>query len=73
MYHVSAHGVDERMINVHYYYFHSLLLLFFLCLLLIFIFIINLLLLYLLLVVVDCFYIMLFSTLEQTHCTHIKF
>ena len=20
MYHVSAHGVDERMINVHYYY-----------------------------------------------------
>ena len=21
MYHVSAHGVDERMINVHYYYF----------------------------------------------------
>ena len=21
MYHVSAHGVDERMINVHYYYY----------------------------------------------------
>ena len=21
MYHVSAQGVDERMINVHYYYF----------------------------------------------------
>ena len=23
MYHVSAHGVDERMINVHYYYYYS--------------------------------------------------
>ena len=22
MYHVSAQGIDERMINVHYYYFH---------------------------------------------------
>ena len=22
MYHVSAHGVDERMINVHYYYYY---------------------------------------------------
>ena len=22
MYHVSAQGVDERMINVHYYYIH---------------------------------------------------
>ena len=22
MYHVSAQGVDERMINVHYYYCH---------------------------------------------------
>ena len=22
MYHVSAQGVDERMINVHYYYYH---------------------------------------------------
>ena len=22
MYHVSAQGVDERMINVHYYYHH---------------------------------------------------
>ena len=22
MYHVSAHGVDERIINVHYYYYH---------------------------------------------------
>ena len=21
MYHVSSHGVDERMINVHYYYY----------------------------------------------------
>ena len=21
MYHVSAQGVDERMINIHYYYF----------------------------------------------------
>ena len=21
MYHVSTHGVDERMINVHYYYY----------------------------------------------------
>ena len=25
MYHVSAQGVDERMINVHYYYYLSLL------------------------------------------------
>ena len=39
MYHVSAQGVDERMINVHYYYYsflkitlHLLLLLFFHCL-----------------------------------------
>ena len=24
MYHVSAQGVDERMINVHYYYYRSL-------------------------------------------------
>ena len=23
MYHVSAHGVDERMINVHYYYYYQ--------------------------------------------------
>ena len=23
MYHVSAQGVDERMINVHYYYYSS--------------------------------------------------
>ena len=23
MYHVSARGVDERMINVHYYYYYS--------------------------------------------------
>ena len=23
MYHVSAQGVDERMINVHYYYYES--------------------------------------------------
>ena len=23
MYHVSAQGVDERMINVHYYYYHE--------------------------------------------------
>ena len=23
MYHVSAQGVDERMINVHYYYYYS--------------------------------------------------
>ena len=23
MYHVSAQGVDERMINVHYYYYKS--------------------------------------------------
>ena len=23
MYHVSAQGVDEHMINVHYYYYHS--------------------------------------------------
>ena len=22
MYHVSAHGVDERKINVHYYYYY---------------------------------------------------
>ena len=22
MYHVSAQGVDKRMINVHYYYYH---------------------------------------------------
>ena len=22
MYHVSAQGVDERKINVHYYYYH---------------------------------------------------
>ena len=22
MHHVSAHGADERMINVHYYYYH---------------------------------------------------
>ena len=28
MYHVSAQGVDERMINVHYYYY---LLLFLFC------------------------------------------
>ena len=27
MYHVSAQGVDERMINVHYYYCYYLLLL----------------------------------------------
>ena len=26
MYHVSAQGVDERMINVHYYYFVCVLL-----------------------------------------------
>ena len=25
MYHVSAHGVDERMINVHYHYYYSFL------------------------------------------------
>ena len=24
MYHVSAQGVDERMINVHYYYYNRL-------------------------------------------------
>ena len=24
MYHVSAQGVDERMINVHYYYYYLL-------------------------------------------------
>ena len=32
MYHVSAQGVDERMINVHYYYYYiiSFLLLLFL-------------------------------------------
>ena len=23
MYHVSAQGVDERMINVHYYYYYK--------------------------------------------------
>ena len=23
MYHVSAQGVDERMINVHYYYYEE--------------------------------------------------
>ena len=23
MYHVSAQGIDERMINVHYYYYHE--------------------------------------------------
>ena len=23
MYHVSAQGVDERMINVHYYYYSA--------------------------------------------------
>ena len=23
MYHVSAQGVDERMINVHYYYYYG--------------------------------------------------
>ena len=23
MYHVSAQGVDERMINVHYYYYYD--------------------------------------------------
>ena len=23
MYHVSAQGIDERMINVHYYYYYS--------------------------------------------------
>ena len=22
MYHVSTHGIDERMINVHYYYYY---------------------------------------------------
>ena len=22
MYHVSAQGIDERIINVHYYYYH---------------------------------------------------
>ena len=25
MYHVSAQGIDERMINVHYYYYYSVL------------------------------------------------
>ena len=25
MYHVSAQGIDERMINVHYYYIRSVL------------------------------------------------
>ena len=24
MYHVSAQGIDERMLNVHYYYYTSL-------------------------------------------------
>ena len=24
MYHVSAQGVDERIINVHYYYYNSI-------------------------------------------------
>ena len=24
MYHVSAQGIDERMINVHYYYYCSI-------------------------------------------------
>ena len=24
MYHVSAQGVDERMINVHYYYYSNI-------------------------------------------------
>ena len=24
MYHVSAQGVDERMINIHYYYKHTI-------------------------------------------------
>ena len=24
MFHVSAQGLDERMINVHYYYYYSL-------------------------------------------------
>ena len=23
MYHVSAQGIDERMINVHYYYYYN--------------------------------------------------
>ena len=23
MYHVSAQGIDERVINVHYYYWHG--------------------------------------------------
>ena len=23
MYHVSAQGIDERMINVHYYYYYD--------------------------------------------------
>ena len=23
MYHVSAQGVDERMVNVHYYYYYA--------------------------------------------------
>ena len=26
MYHVSAQGIDERMINVHYYYYYVYLL-----------------------------------------------
>ena len=25
MYHVSAQGVDERMINVHYYYYYQVI------------------------------------------------
>ena len=25
MYHVSAQGIDERMINVHYYYYYYIL------------------------------------------------
>ena len=25
MYHVSAQGVDERMINVHYYYYYTVI------------------------------------------------
>ena len=24
MYHVSAQGIDERMINVHYYYYYDI-------------------------------------------------
>ena len=26
MYHMSALGIDERMINVHYYYYYNILL-----------------------------------------------